>query len=88
MVERKESKRPPPVECISQIRKLILISLYNIIIAEIFNFVKFSEAEESDVSLGLAGVEPFASARPQVFRLRGFEASCAFSFSQLSIFII
>ena len=42
MVERKESKRPPPVERISQIRKLILISLYNIIIAEIFNFVKFS----------------------------------------------
>ena len=67
MVERKESKRPPPVECISQIRKLILISLCNIIITEIFNFVKFSEAEESDVSLGLVGFEPLAPYYPSSF---------------------
>jgi len=85
VVERKESKRPPPIECISQIRKLILISLYNIIIAEIFNFVKFSEVEESDVSLGLVGFEPLAPYYHQVFN---FGAFLTFLLSQLSIYII
>ena len=48
-------------------QKIILISLCNIIIAEIFNFVKFSEAEESDVSLGLVGFEPLAPYYPSSF---------------------
>ena len=48
-------------------QKIILISLYNIIIAEIFNFVKFSEAEESDISLELVGFEPLSPLVPLGF---------------------